>query len=216
MQREPVVSSVLGSVGSENGMLEIEFVGGDVRYFAIPAQLHADLMAASPAGRSSTSRSGSVPLRAALSDASPAIRRPSLSGSGSGSANAASRSPPAIGRKPVQPHGSLESNWKSPSRRLQPGCPLGTKTRVWSARGCPHSSQSGEFGTVGTDHEAVGGPQLRDSSAMAAGPLHREASAAPAARLSAPLRVAADERHGAERECRRRVRAEQSEACPRR
>jgi hypothetical protein len=51
MQREPVDSSVLRSVGYEDGALEIEFVDGDVyRYFAVPAQIYADLIDAESHG----------------------------------------------------------------------------------------------------------------------------------------------------------------------
>jgi hypothetical protein len=53
MQREPVESEALVSVGYDADMrvLELEFTGGAVyRYFGIPASVHADLMTADSLG----------------------------------------------------------------------------------------------------------------------------------------------------------------------
>jgi hypothetical protein len=53
MQREPVESEALASVGYDADMrvLEIEFTGGTVyRYFDVPAAVHANLMTARSLG----------------------------------------------------------------------------------------------------------------------------------------------------------------------
>lgn len=53
MQREPVESEALVSVGYDADMrvLEIEFTGGTVyRYFDVPASAYADLMTAASLG----------------------------------------------------------------------------------------------------------------------------------------------------------------------
>lgn len=51
MQRTPVRSSVLKSVGYENGMLEIQFLSGAVyRYFDVPEPVHQALLAAPSKG----------------------------------------------------------------------------------------------------------------------------------------------------------------------
>lgn len=55
MQRVPVTSSVLVSVGYDkaSSTLEVEFQDGDVyRYFLVPARVHAGLLAAAEAGES--------------------------------------------------------------------------------------------------------------------------------------------------------------------
>ncbi|MCR2763746.1 KTSC domain-containing protein [Microbacterium sp. zg.B48] len=54
MRRAHVDSSALASVGydPQTAELEIEFVSGDVyRYFAVPARVHRDLLAAASKGR---------------------------------------------------------------------------------------------------------------------------------------------------------------------
>ena len=53
MQREPVHSSAVASVGYEpaTNVLEIEFVDGDTyQYFAVPASVHAAFLAADSLG----------------------------------------------------------------------------------------------------------------------------------------------------------------------
>lgn len=53
MQRQPVTSSNLASVGYEDASatLEVEFVdGGIYQYFSVPSQVHAGLMAAGSHG----------------------------------------------------------------------------------------------------------------------------------------------------------------------
>jgi hypothetical protein len=51
MEREPVDSSVLASVGHEDGVLEVEFTSGAVyRYFDVPVPVHEALMAAESHG----------------------------------------------------------------------------------------------------------------------------------------------------------------------
>jgi hypothetical protein len=52
MERVPVSSSALRSVGYADGTLEVEFVTGTVyRYFDVPDWLHAQLMTASSHGQ---------------------------------------------------------------------------------------------------------------------------------------------------------------------
>lgn len=51
MEREAVQSSVLVSVGYEDGVLEVEFVGGAVyRYADVPVAVYEGLMAAESHG----------------------------------------------------------------------------------------------------------------------------------------------------------------------
>lgn len=53
MKREPVASSVLRSVGYDaaTAELELEFASGDVyRYYAVPARVHRELLAAESPG----------------------------------------------------------------------------------------------------------------------------------------------------------------------
>lgn len=51
MNRTPVQSSNIHSVGFENGVLEIQFhSGGLYQYFDVPSSIHAGLMAASSKG----------------------------------------------------------------------------------------------------------------------------------------------------------------------
>ena len=53
MKRAPVSSSSIGSVGyeAELATLEVEFASGAVyRYFAVPAAVHVELMAATSKG----------------------------------------------------------------------------------------------------------------------------------------------------------------------
>ena len=53
MKREPVASSVLRSVGydASTAELELEFTSGDVyRYYAVPARVHRELLAADSPG----------------------------------------------------------------------------------------------------------------------------------------------------------------------
>ncbi|MDQ6915381.1 MAG: KTSC domain-containing protein [Actinomycetota bacterium] len=51
MERVPVVSSALRSVGYDEGTLEIRFVNRSVyRYFDVPERVHARLMEASSHG----------------------------------------------------------------------------------------------------------------------------------------------------------------------
>jgi uncharacterized protein len=52
MQRTPVQSSNVQSIGYENGVLEIQFHNGGIyQYFDVPAQIHQALMAASSKGK---------------------------------------------------------------------------------------------------------------------------------------------------------------------
>ena len=52
MDRTPVKSSNLASVGYENGVLEIKFLSGRVyRYDGVPEDVHSGLMNASSKGR---------------------------------------------------------------------------------------------------------------------------------------------------------------------
>lgn len=54
MEREPVISSDLASVGydSVSQILEVEFTSGSVyEYSGVPASIHAGLMSASSLGR---------------------------------------------------------------------------------------------------------------------------------------------------------------------
>ena len=94
--------------------------------------------------------STSYALNSACAPGPPCYLRATLScgissQSGSGCANEASASAPEIGRKPGQSHERRVSDWKSPRGRRHPAGTPRTKTCVWSPRGCPHSSQSGEF-----------------------------------------------------------------------
>ena len=53
MKREPIASTVLRSVGydPDTAELELEFASGDVyRYFAVPARVHRELLAAESPG----------------------------------------------------------------------------------------------------------------------------------------------------------------------
>jgi hypothetical protein len=51
MERVPVVSSALRSVGYRDGTLEIEFVSGNVyRYFDVPERVHDELVRADSEG----------------------------------------------------------------------------------------------------------------------------------------------------------------------
>jgi hypothetical protein len=51
MERVPVVSSALRSVGYDDDTLEIEFVSGTVyRYFDVPERVHDELMRADSHG----------------------------------------------------------------------------------------------------------------------------------------------------------------------
>jgi len=53
MNRKPVTSSNVVSVGHENGVLEVEFKGGAVyQYFDVPASIYLDLLATSATGES--------------------------------------------------------------------------------------------------------------------------------------------------------------------
>jgi len=59
VRRRPIESSVLASTGydPELAVLELEFRSGEVyRYFAVPASVHAGLLAAPSAGRYFTQR----------------------------------------------------------------------------------------------------------------------------------------------------------------
>ena len=52
MQRIPVQSSTLQSIGFENGVLEIQFHnGGLYQYFDVPAQIHQALISAPSKGK---------------------------------------------------------------------------------------------------------------------------------------------------------------------
>ena len=52
MERTPVKSSSVKSVGYENGVLEVEFAKGTVyRYKDVPAEVHAGLVGAESVGR---------------------------------------------------------------------------------------------------------------------------------------------------------------------
>lgn len=51
MQRVPVVSEAVRSVGYEGGALEVEFADGDVyRYFEVPEAVYGELMLAESVG----------------------------------------------------------------------------------------------------------------------------------------------------------------------
>ena len=53
MDRRPVTSTTLASVGYEEGsaILEVEFVdGGIYQYFGVPSEVHAELIAAGSLG----------------------------------------------------------------------------------------------------------------------------------------------------------------------
>ena len=51
MQRVPVESTCLATVGYEDGTLEVEFTNGSVyRYFDVPERVHEELMAADSHG----------------------------------------------------------------------------------------------------------------------------------------------------------------------
>ena len=67
MKRTAVKSSVLSSVGydADTAELEIEFTSGDVyRYYAVPARVHRELVAAqSPGGYFNTHVSDKYPTR---------------------------------------------------------------------------------------------------------------------------------------------------------
>ena len=67
MRRERVESSVLRSIGydADTAELEIEFTSGDVyRYFAVPARVHRELLAAdSPGAYFNTHVSDKYPTR---------------------------------------------------------------------------------------------------------------------------------------------------------
>jgi hypothetical protein len=52
MQRTLVQSSIVQSIGYENGVLEIQFHNGGIyQYFDVPAQIHQALMAAPSKGK---------------------------------------------------------------------------------------------------------------------------------------------------------------------
>jgi lysyl-tRNA synthetase class 2 len=67
VKRTPVASSVLRSIGydADTAELEIEFTSGDVyRYYAVPARVHRDLVAAeSPGAYFNTHVSDRYPTR---------------------------------------------------------------------------------------------------------------------------------------------------------
>ena len=51
MERKPVTSSNLRSVGYEDGILEVEFKSGTVfQYHNVPEHVHADMMSATSIG----------------------------------------------------------------------------------------------------------------------------------------------------------------------
>ena len=52
MQRVPVVSEAVRSIGYDGGTLEVEFADGDVyRYFEVPEAVYGELMLSESIGR---------------------------------------------------------------------------------------------------------------------------------------------------------------------